>query len=206
MVTEIRLYIEGGGSEEATKRPLRAGFHRLFSKINPVSRGRGVTPKPILCGGRDDTFKIFTHALEDHPDAINILLVDADCPVTTSRLTHVKTHFNRHWKGLLEGRCHLMVQVMESWFLADPTALRSFYSDGFNANPLRKSKNVESIGKDAVLKAIEAATRNSRKGKYDKIEHASKLLALISPEHVRKSSRHFDFLFKTLEELLQSTR
>jgi hypothetical protein len=204
MVTEIRLYIEGGGSEEATKRQLRRGFHRFLGEINTEARRKGISFKPITCGSQNETFEIFSRALVEHPKAINLLLVDSDRPVSTSRLGHIRTHFKRHWKGLGEDRCHLMVQVMEAWFLADLQVLKSFYSQGFNENTLPKSGDVETVPKDTLLADLKVATRRSRKGEYDKIEHASKLLAMIRSEVVRKASRHCDCLFKALEEAVQA--
>ena len=116
---------------------------------------------------------------------------------------HIKQYFKTPWRGVEETQCHLMVQVMESWFVADSAALKSFYSDGFNAKALPKSKDVETVDKDTVLKALDNATRKAKKGKYHKIKHASDLLSRLDPAVVRSASRHCDCLFRTLEELIE---
>ena len=92
-----------------------------------------------------------------------------------------------------------MVQVMESWFLADHEKLESFYAKDFQASALPKSKNVETIDKHVVLKALKHASRNTIKGEYHKIWHASELLKLIRPCKVREASVHCEYLFQTLE-------
>jgi hypothetical protein len=203
MVSRIRLYVEGGGPDEETKRPLREGLASFLRELCSNARRKRIPFKLIPGGSRGNTLDLFSHALKDDPDAFNVLLIDADHPVTKSRLEHIKQRFKTSWRGVEEMQCHLMVQVMESWFVADPAALKTFYSDGFNARPLPKSKDVETVDKDTVLKALENATRKAKKGKYHKIKHASDLLSRIDPAVVRRASRHCDCLFRTLEELIE---
>lgn len=206
MVREIVLYIEGGGDTGSTKGVLREGFARFFKEVFDAARRESIVFRLKCCGSRNKTIKMFSDAMKDRPEAFNVLLLDADHPVSISRLDHLKTHFKKSIRGLDEKRCHLMVQVMEAWFLADIMALKTYYANDFNTKAFPKAKNVESIAKDIVLNALKEATRHTQKGEYHKINHASALLASIRSSEVRKASYHCDALFKTLEDTIRAER
>ena len=200
---EIHLYVEGSGPTEATRRPLREGMTVFLGELKARAEGKGIKFMVILCRDKDRTVDAFKTAVATDPGNFHVVLVDSDSAVSVPRLKHYRERFKGSWKGVAERNCHLMVQVMESWFLADPDALKTFYSDGFNAKPLPKSKDVETVDKDTVLKALENATRKAKKGNYHKIKHASDLLSRIDPIVVRRASRHCDFLFTTLEKVIE---
>jgi hypothetical protein len=86
--------------------------------------------------------------------------------------------------------CHLMVQCMETWFLADRKTLVSFYGKDFSENVLpAKERPVETIDKQQVYQSLENATKNcGKKGKYNKGDHSFQLLASINPVFVAASS------------------
>lgn len=46
---------------------------------------------------------------------------------------------------------------------------------------------------------MKVATRDTSKGEYHKIQHATKLLALLAVDKVRKVAPHCERLFHTLE-------
>jgi Domain of unknown function (DUF4276) len=201
---EIHLYVEGGGPTGVTRRPLREGMTVFLGELKACAEGKGIKFMVILCRDKDRAVDAFKTAVANDPGNFHVVLVDSDSAVSVPRLKHYRERFKGSWKGVAEQNCHLMVQVMESWFVADPHALKSFYSDGFNAKPLPTSKDVETVDKDTVLKALENATRKAKKGKYHKIKHASELLALIKPAIVRKASRHCDLLFKALDDVIRA--
>jgi hypothetical protein len=95
-----------------------------------------------------------------------------------------------------------MVQVMESWFLADTNSLVEFYGQNFNANALPQNANVEKIPKSDVETGLANATKNTQKGKYHKTKHGPKILQLINSQKVRESAPHCQRLFETLFESL----
>jgi hypothetical protein len=204
-VAEIRLYIEGGGPSEHTKRPLRDGFREFFRQIHQEARSKKKKFTTIVCGSREQTLELFSQALQDHPDAINLLLIDADEPVVSGPLEHVKRHFKKGWPGLAEERCHLMVQIMEAWFLADVERLQEYYSKGFRANSIPRADDVETVPIARVLRALKDATHDCSKGEYHKIHHASELLQRVRTSRVRSASKHCDRLFKTLELQVQDS-
>lgn len=90
---------------------------------------------------------------------------------------------------------------MEAWFIADIDTLKKFYGQGFKEDSIPKNPNVEQIDKDALEPSLKAATRNTTKGEYQKIQHASQLLGLDVTK-VRTASRHCERLFTTLAEII----
>lgn len=208
MVKEIRLYIEGGGSDDATKRKLREGFESFLTEIVSEARKRRIGIKLIMRGGRDEALETFLTANVQNPQAFNMLLIDSDRPVTKGPREHVLslTKKSRRKATFVENQCHLKVQVMEAWFLGDVDALKRFYGKGFLEKHLPASRDVESIDKQKVETSLHDATRGSKsKGTYHKIKHASKLLKLISAAKVRNASEHCKRLFQTLNDSIISS-
>lgn len=82
MVTEVRIYAEGGGDKKDTRARLREGFSLFLYSLRKTAREKGVRWSVIVCGGREQTYDRFTTALNAHHDAFNVLLVDSEGPVT----------------------------------------------------------------------------------------------------------------------------
>jgi hypothetical protein len=97
-----------------------------------------------------------------------------------------------------------MVQVMESWFLADKHALAVYYGQGFLAASLPGHPNVEQIPKQDVLKSLEHASKPTQKGPYHKTRHAFDLIEKIDPARVRAASVHAERFFTDLANLAES--
>ena len=72
-----------------------------------------------------------------------------------------------------------MVQVMESWFLADPDTLKAFYGREFRAGSLPRNQNIEQISKQDVERGLKHATSVTKKGDYydNKGKHSFAILA-----------------------------
>ena len=99
-----------------------------------------------------------------------------------------------------DGQCHLMVQCMESWFLADNAALEAYFGQGFNDKALPKREDIEAISKADVLSGLRNASRQTAtKGRYDKGSHSFAILALLDPQLVRRASSHADRLLTVLK-------
>lgn len=197
-MAEIRIYCEGGGDGPNTKDPFREGMRTFLKELYEIARKKRIRFQLIICGGRAMAYDNFTTALQIHKDAINILLVDAEAPVSQTPWLHLKQRDNWDFLGCKDDQCHLMVQTMEAWLLADPDALATFYGQGFNANALPKNRDVEKIDKPALTKSLSNAIRQTNKPEYHKIQHGAKLLGLISPAKVRQASKHCDLMFTTI--------
>ncbi|HYO57066.1 DUF4276 family protein [Archangium sp.] len=198
----MRIYVEGGGSSGALKSECRHGFAEFFKKLLPAGR----QPRIIACGSRNEALDDFRTALRKHRDEHVVLLVDAEAPVPPEQA--VWTHLRQRdgWApptGATEENTHLMVQCMESWFLADPAALTTYFGQGFQASALPRNPNIEAISKQDVFRALDAATRQTRtKGVYSKGGHSFAILARIEPAKVRSASPYAERLAVTLLQLV----
>ena len=198
MVKSI-VYVEGGGDRKALRTECRRGFSEFFGRVGL----KGRMPKVSACGGRQQAYNDFCHAL-DKPrnDRFVVLLVDSEGPVAegSGPWTHLKNRDN--WDrppGAADDNVHLMVQCMEAWFLADKDTLAQFFGNGFSVNTLPKRTDVENIPKDDVLASLMNATRQCvPKGEYGKGQHSFKILAQIDPDNVRAASPYAKRLVDTV--------
>lgn len=194
----MKLYVEGGGDSSTLKTACRAGFSDFLSKAGL----KGKMPRIVACGSRRNAYDSFCTAVDSGEDAL--LLVDSEAPVPAdcqqgddpkswNPWQHLKNRQGDQWDrpGSADGKdCHLMVQCMEAWFLADRTNLQGFFGQGFNTKSLPPEGNqIESVAKEQIYRALSAASRSCKtKAKYGKGEHSFKLLALLSPDRVTAAS------------------
>lgn len=194
----VRVYVEGAGPAATSKREFRQGLRTYFEKTNL----KGRMPKFVCCGGRGSAYDDFCIALSRAKDNdFIILLVDSEDPVAggTGAWAHLK--YRDNWdqpKGTTDDNAHLMVQCMESWFLADRNTLMQYFGKGFKEKSLPNRTDVENILKQDVFKGLAAATRQSQKGRYDKGRHAFEILGRLNPELVTASSPSAKRLVTTL--------
>lgn len=199
---QVRLYVEGGGDANGLRTACREGFASFLSKAGL----KGHMPRIIACGGRENAYDSFCTALKNGERAF--LLVDSEAPVATQAgdangqqadllqwlpWAHLKQRIGDEWAqppGASDTDCHLMVQIMESWFLADSTTLAAFFGDGFDQSKLPgTSTGIEAIAKQTVYTALKAATAHCKtKASYGKGEHSFKILAAIDPKKVCATS------------------
>lgn len=205
MVEAVRIYVEGGGDDKRGKTKVREGFREFLSDLVAVARQGRIGWTIIACGGRDQAHKNYRHATSDYPEAFNVLLVDAEGPVSTSAAAHLRT--GDEWKlpDREEEHCHLMVQMMEAWLIADVDALRTYYGQHFNANPIPNRQNVEEVAKDEIESALRNATRRTQRGEYHKIRHGPEILARLNAAKVRQAAPHCERLFSTLATNMGAT-
>lgn len=198
MVNEVRIYAEGGGAGKDTKAAIRRGFGEFLRQLRTLARERRIRWNIIACGPRNAAFDAFKTALRTHTTAFNVLLVDAEGAVDQTAWGHL--HERDGWNRPLvaDDQCHLMVQMMEAWFVADIDTLESFYGNGFRRGAIPARDEVEAIGKEVLETALQNATRDTLKGPYHKIRHGSKLLCLIDSQIVRSKAPHCERLFETL--------
>ena len=192
----VKLYVEGGGDTAALKTACREGFTTFITKAGLKKR-----PRIVACGSRRDAFDSFCTAINNGEDAL--LLVDSEEAVSAQHQqgqpnnwqpwVHLKARQGDGWdkpQHSVDTDCHLMVQVMESWFLADRETLKAFFGQGFKENALPAANNdIEVIAKQQVYNSLAQATSNCKtKAAYGKGEHSFKLLTKIDTAKVTQAS------------------
>ena len=201
-MNSVAIYMEGGGTGLATKDSLRRGMDGFLDELKQQCRRNGCRWKLVCCGSREQTFEKARLALQAGRADIVALLVDAESAVIGSPRKHLTLHDRWEMSAFSEHEVHLMVQSMETWLVAHPDALESFYGAGFRKAALPGSEDLERKSVADIHSALSRATGRTRKGKYHKIRHASILLGLIDPVLVRQRCPSCDRLFVLLKKAL----
>jgi hypothetical protein len=159
---------------------VRLGFGAFLGELRDAARRGNLEWDIITCGSRGSAFDDFRTACRTHPDCFNVLLVDSEGPVSAGPREHL--HARDGWALDVSGEhCHMMVQAMEAWIIADVEALRAFYGQGFQQSAIPSTQNVERIDKEKLLGAMTVASRQTQKGPYHKIHHGAKLFGPCGP-------------------------
>ena len=191
----VTVYVEGGGNSKDLKSACRRGFRKFIERAGLSSN----MPKIVACGGRDNAFDSFRTSLATGSGTA-VLLVDSEDPVTKQTpWQHLKARDN--WDrpdDATDDQCHLMVQVMETWFIADVTALQSHYGQGFRPQDLPQNPDIEKVSKDDVLTGLNQAAKNTKKGSYKKGSDSFPILEKLDPGKVRNASPYADRFVKAL--------
>jgi len=177
-----RLYVEGGGDSKDLRSKCREGFRKFLEKAGLAGR----MPRIVACGGRRNAYDSFCTAVASGNQGTPMLLVDAEGPVASGDpWQHLQARDG--WarpQGAMDDQCHLMVQVMEAWFLADRNALRGFFGQGFHEGSLPADPQMEAIAKDEVLAGLKDAAHGTNKGGYQKGKHSFAILGGTNPRLV----------------------
>jgi hypothetical protein len=194
-VVTVKLFVEGGGDSDELHRECRKGF-RLFLEAAGL---RGAMPRIVACGSRQSAYDDYCTAIRNDESAV--LLVDSEAPVADGSVTDVKSiEAWRPWVHLKardnwdkpvnadDRDCHLMVELMEAWFLADASSLKAYYKQGFNEKALLAQTDIEAVSKANVISSLEKATRKTLKGTYSKGGHSFEILAGLDPQAVTSKS------------------
>jgi hypothetical protein len=118
VVSDIRIYYEGDPQ-------LKEGFRSFFGKLVQQDDFRRCRVRLIAGTGRDDAIHDFQDALESHSWSWNVLLVDSEGPDDGQLFVRLSL------PAAQKKSVFWMVQLMESWFLADIQALKLYYGKGF---------------------------------------------------------------------------
>ena len=194
-MVSVKLYVEGGGGSKE----LRTACRKAFTKFVERAGAAGKMPRIVACGGRKNTYDSFVTA-HISTNGAAMLLVDAEEPVTAlGTWEHLADRDN--WPrptDATDEQCHLMVQVIESWFLADVDGLASFYGNDFKRGSLPQNPNIEQVSKQDIYNGLAHATRHVTKGRYSKGKQSFELLAKLDPAKVRNASPYADRLIRAL--------
>jgi hypothetical protein len=201
-VTSVAIYMEGGGDSHHARAALRQGMTEFLKPLKDAARVRSWRWKLVCCGGRQEAFNAFVHAVRTGDNTVAALLVDAEGAVTEPPRAHLRARDGWDLCGTPDEVLHLMVQTMETWIVADTVMLATYYGQHFNANPLPKTVNLETVPQTQIASSLRQATRATQKGAYHKIRHASDLLQRIDRQVVQRRCPSCTRLFDTLGHLI----
>ena len=192
-----KIYMEGGNSRSFND--IRRHTSNFIAEAGVPENTFQVVP----CGSRSTTYKMFVRELKkEREENTVLLLVDSEGPVIDqSPWQHLKNRDG--WDkpvGAVDKQCHLMVQFMESWFMADQETLKSYYGQHFQGRSLPQNPFIEKIPKGDIKQKLKHASRNTSKGAYNKGKHSFEILARLDPEKVRRASPYADRFFKALQD------
>lgn len=212
-MSEIAIYVEGGGDTVQQKADLRRGFDGLLHNVKSRAREKKLGWRVIPAGGRIQTYEAFLNALRMNPEIVNILLVDSETDIQLHNFDNDQdskvrvAHLTQQGWDLSKAKAvavHLMVQCMEAWIVSDADALEGFYGQKFVRNALPARTNLEQESKQDIFNKLEKATRNTQKGEYGKIKHASLLLQKIDRAKVEQRCPRFAIFSQWLRETVES--
>ena len=77
--------------------------------------------------------------------------------------------------------CHLMVQEMESWLVADPETLKAYFGKDFDPTQLPSADApIEDLSKDQIARSLAAAARKTKQQGYQKGRDSFRLLETVN--------------------------
>ena len=194
-----KIYIEGGGDSKALRARFREGWKFFFA----ASGLSGRLPRVVRGGSRQHTYDRFaTDVAEPASGIVPLLLVDSEDPVAGRpvwRHLQDRDGWNRP-AAAGDDQAFLMVQVMETWFLADRGALQNYFGARFKANAIKPWPKLEDVPKATVFDALEKATAQCSKP-YAKGRVSFDLLAQVDPIRVEAVCSHAKALLNRLRAL-----
>jgi Domain of unknown function (DUF4276) len=127
----VKLYVEGGGDGQLLDTLFRQGWKQFFEAAGLAGKMPGV----VRGQGRTQTLDLFATAVV-HPrgGTLPMLLVDSEEAVEEGHSVWQHLETCHGWKRppcAADDQAFLMVQVMETWFLADRDLLRRYLFTAF---------------------------------------------------------------------------
>ena len=156
-MSEIRIYVEGGRPGDEAR--YRKAFNAFLAAPIQRVREKRIQWQVIPSKSRNQAYDAFCYALIDHPNSINVLLVDAEAFVAKRGMPweHLKLRDNWDRPDADDNRCHLMVVTMEAWFIADREILTKHFRKPLNL--VDDIDDIERVPKQKVEQIMEKLAR-----------------------------------------------
>jgi hypothetical protein len=199
-MVSARIYIEGGGEGHLLDTLFRQGWSAFFRAAGLEGR----MPRVTRGKGRSRTFDLFLTAVSHpRPGELPFLLVDSEDAVQSghSAWQHLKVRDN--WdkpNSASDDQAFLMVQLMETWFIADRKMLRRYFGPSLRETHLPAWPTLEAVLKGEVLDALDKSTAGCSK-RYTKGKVSFELLAELDPTEVAKACPHAERLLRRLRSM-----
>jgi hypothetical protein len=197
----MKIYADGGGEGQLYDTLFRQGWSEFFRAAGLEER----MPSVVRGKGRLRTFDLFQTAVASRkPDELPLLLVDSEEAVQAEHTVWQHLKARDDWDrplGVSEEQAYLMVQVMETWFLADREMLRDYFGSDLRENHLRQWPALEDVPKATVFDALGKATAGCDKKRYRKGKISYEMLARLNPTKVENSCPHAKRLLDRLRKI-----
>jgi hypothetical protein len=199
---KVKIYAEGGGEGQIYDTLFRQGWSEFFRAAGLEHR----MPSVVRGKGRGRTFDLFKTAVANRqPEELPVLLVDSEEPVQAEHTVWQHLKVRDDWDrptDATDEQAYLMVQVMETWFIADREMLRDYFGPAFRENHLRQWPALENVPKETVFEALDQATAACGKRRYGKGKISYEMLARLNPARVEDECPHARELLAHLREIL----
>jgi hypothetical protein len=200
-VVNAKLYVEGAGPTDLERKQCREAFSQFLTAAGLAGR----MPRVVACGARNDALRDFVTAMATRrPDERPLLLVDSEAPVVAGE--NAWQHLKRRdgWEqpaGTSDQQVFLMVQVMETWLVADRETLRREFGPDFIERHLASWPDLEAVPKSTILNALERATARCGAKAYAKGKRSFVLLGKLNPSNVENACPHARAFLTALRRL-----
>ncbi len=178
------LYIEGGESKEDHIR-CREGFRKLIEKAGLSGR----MPRLSACGGRRSAFDDFRTAHSNRKEGDYIaMLVDSEDPIANIELAWLHLQEREQWgkpAGAVDEQVLFLTTCMETWIVADRSALRAHYGHQLQESALPPLHNLENRTPDDVHEKLVHSSRNCSNA-YSKGKRSFAVLGTLDPDVLSK--------------------
>jgi hypothetical protein len=194
-LVSAKIYAEGGGEGEVLDTLFREGWRVFFQSAGLAGR----MPRVVRGKSRNQTLDLFRTAVANpRSGELPLLLVDSEGPVAAGHSVWQHLKADRP-TGSSDDQAFLMVQLMETWFLADQALLRSYFGSTLREHHFREWPNLEDVPKTTVLNALDFATAGCPKP-YSKGRVSYEILKNLNPTRVEEKCPHAKRLLDRLRQ------
>ena len=175
------IYVEGGGPpDRVTNIRCREGFRKLLAKCG-LDDGRF---QVTACGGGGDARNDFLDAHAVAGDQYYVaLLIDSESPVANIEETWKHLTEKHNWQrppGARDDQVLLMTTCMETWIVADRSALGAHFGQCLLVSELPDLDSLEELRRGTVKDRLQDATR-SCPVPYGKGSNSFEVLSRLDP-------------------------
>ena len=196
-----RIYLEGGGDRSEGKTRCREAFKKLLEKCGLAGR----MPRLVASGSRNTAFDNFKTAHSNAPGAEYVaLLIDSEDPVSDVEKTWEHLRRSDNWQrpqGARDYQVLLMTTCMETWMVADHSALRDHFGQGIRPERLPPLTNLERRARGEVQRGLENATSDCA-APYAKGPRSYDVLGKLSPDTLESRLPSFNRTRRILNDRL----
>lgn len=179
------IYIEGGGTgadSKESKIRCQEGFHKLLDKCGFIGR----KPRLVACGGRSAVHDRFLTAHSTRSATYVAMWIDSEEPMTDMEQTW------RHLQNVQsvptwdrpdeasDDQVLLMNTCMETWFVADRSALKEHFGAELRESGLPALVDLEKRLRQEIYQCLVHATRTCPNA-YTKGGRSFQILGHLSP-------------------------